>query len=85
MSRSPFFLFAVIVTIAVSFIAVAANMQANTPTVGIYSMTNQSANQTGKLIAVASSQAPVWIMPAIFLAMAILLISIFVLLKFRRK
>lgn len=84
MARSPFFLFAVIVTIAVSFVAVAAQMQKNTPTAGIYSFTNSSANQTGQLIAVATNQAPVWVMPAIFLAMAILLISVFVLLKFKR-
>jgi hypothetical protein len=84
MARSPFFLFAVIITIAISFIAVAAQMQANTPTTGIYSMTNKSVNQTGQLIAMASNQAPVWVMPAIFLGMAILLISIFMLLKFKR-
>jgi hypothetical protein len=85
MAKSPFFLFAVIVTVAVSFVAAAATMQQNTPTAGVYSMTNQSANQTGQLISVAYTQAPVWVMPAIFLGMAILLISIFMLLKFKRR
>jgi hypothetical protein len=84
MARSPFFLFGVIVVIAIAFVMVVGQMNAMTPTTGVYGMTNQTANQTGKLIAEASNIAPNWVMPGIFLAMAILLISVFALLKFRR-
>jgi hypothetical protein len=85
MARSPFFLFAIIVTVAVAFVMVVGQMNAHTPTEGVYGMANQSANQTGQLIYQTSNMAPAWVMPGILVAMAVLLISVFAMLKFRKR
>lgn len=84
MARSPFFLFGVIVVVAVAFVMVVGQMNAATPTSGVYGMTNQSANQTGQLLTQASNIAPNWVMPGIFIVMALLVISVLMLLKFKR-
>lgn len=89
MPRSPIFLFAILVVIAVSFVAVAGMMNAKQPvdpsgSVGIYNNTSQPANYTAGMLTTINTRAPMWVMPAIWVAVAILVISTAFLLAKRR-
>lgn len=81
MAKSPVFLFAIIVTVAVCFVMVAAQMQSKTPTGGIYSNTSAPENATANLIGNTMNIAPNWVLPAIFLGAALVIISVVFLFK----
>lgn len=83
MARSPIFLFAVIIVIAVTFVAVAAQMQSKSPTGGIYSNSSTAENQTAQFIQGQMDIAPNWVLPAMFLGGAFLIISVVMLFKRR--
>ena len=83
MARSPMFLFAVIITIAVCFVMVSAQMLTNSPSGGVYSNTSSPINQTAGLINTSVGMAPNWIIPAIFLGIAFVIITVMFLVKRR--
>lgn len=88
MPRSPFFLFAVIVVVAVSFVFVAGMMNSQQPVDAggslVYNNTSQPANHTAGMLTIVTQRAPVWVMPAVWLTMAILVISVLFLVARRR-
>lgn len=81
MARSPIFLFAVLITIAVAMVMSVGMMRLNTPVNGTYSVNGSAANLTGGMIARSMDIAPNWVLPAILLAMALAVISVMFLMK----
>jgi hypothetical protein len=78
-----FFIFGVIVLVAVSMVAAVIQMNSHTPTTGIYSNNTTSANQTGQMIYTLTNMAPNLLVPAIFVSLALVLIGVLFLFKRR--
>lgn len=81
MARSPIFLFAVLITIAVAMVMSVGMMKLSTPTNGTYSVAGSSANLTSGMISRTMDIAPNWVLPAILLSMALAVIAVMFLMK----
>lgn len=79
--KSPMFVWVIVVIVAVIFVMVAGQVMTRTPTGGNYSVTGTPENATTQLIVGSITQAPNYMIPAIFVMMAIVLIGIFFLVK----
>jgi membrane-bound ClpP family serine protease len=80
---SPIFLFFIIILIVVCFVFIVAQMNAHTPTEGIYSNNTSAANQTGQLISTGSNMALNLVVPAVFVTLALAIIGTIFLFKRR--
>lgn len=76
MARSPLFLFMVVLVVAVAFVMIVAEMQYNKPTGDPYFNTSSPINHTQAYIQGTVEQAPNWVIPGVFVTMAITLIGI---------
>lgn len=82
--RSPLFLFAVIVLICVCFVMVIGMMISQTPTAGNYTVSGSPENATQGLINTALEGAPNYMIPGIFVVMALTLITFLLMLGRKR-
>jgi hypothetical protein len=82
--RSLLFLWIIIVLVAVVFVMVAEQVVTKSPTAGNYSVQGSPENVTQGLIVGSISQAPNWLLPGMFVTMAIVLIGVFGLIGRRR-
>lgn len=83
MARSPIFLFAVLVTVAVALVMGIGMMKSNSPVNGTYSDAGSPANLTSGMISQSLDVMPNWVLPAILLGMALVIIGAVVLFKRR--
>jgi len=81
--RNPLFLFFVVLLVVVAFVMVVSFTHNNQPTDPVYYNTSSSINQTQGFIAGSLDQSVSWAMPAIFVTLAIALITVLALLKRR--
>jgi hypothetical protein len=84
MARSPIFLFMIIAVVVVAFVFLAAELNLNQPNTGAYVDANSSINHTAKLVYGAEQAAPNWLIPGIFVGLALALISVLFLFGRRR-
>lgn len=83
MARSPFFMFFVVLLVVVAFLMVVSFTQLNKPTDPVYYNTSSSINQTQGFIDTSLTQSVSWAAPAVFIALAVVLIATLALLKRR--
>jgi hypothetical protein len=81
MARSPIFLFMIILVISVSFVMMVAAMRTNTPIDGQYLNSSSQINQSQVYISRTVEQAPSWVVPAVFVTLALTLIATLFLFK----
>jgi hypothetical protein len=79
--KSPLFIWIIVVLVAVIFVMVAGQVIIRTPTGGNYSVEGTPENATTQLIVGSITQAPNYMIPAIFVMMAIVIIGILFLVK----
>lgn len=78
---SPLFLFAVILLVCVAFVMVAAQVVAKTPTGGNYTTAGTTENLTTGLVVGTVQAAPNYVIPALLVVMAIVIIGVLFLVK----
>lgn len=78
---SPLFIWVVVVLVAVVFVMFGWQVTQRTPTAGNYSVAGTPENVTTGMITGAIQQAPNYMIPAIFVMMAIVIIGILFLVK----
>lgn len=80
---SPIFIFMIIILVAVCLVAAVAQMNSHTPTAGVYSNNSSAPNQTGGMLSTMTNMAPNLMIPAIFVALA--LVILFAVFLFKRR
>jgi hypothetical protein len=81
--QSSLFIWIIVVLVAVVFVMVAGQVIIRTPTGGNYSVTGTPENATTQLIVGSISNAPNYMIPAIFVMLAIVFIGLLFLVKKR--
>lgn len=81
--RSSLFIWIIVVLVAVIFVMVAGQVIIRTPTGGNYSVSGTPENATTQLIVGSITQAPNYMIPAIFVMMGIVIIGVLFLVKKR--